>query len=200
MYMKNIIFDLGGVLTIGKPYSILDNLNLDSDTYNDLKRFFEYYRELDLGNISLEEAFNNCNFAEDIKTKYKDYVINYYKHRIFNKELFDLIKRLKMNNYKVYILSDNNREVANYYQSYELFKDIDGGVVSCDYGTVKRDGTLFDIILDKYNLKPEECYFIDDNEINVKVGEEHGIKGYIYSINDSIDKIYSDMRSNGISI
>jgi len=64
-----------------------------------------------------------------------------------------------------------------------------GGVL-----TIGKPYTVLD------NLKPEECYFIDDNEINIKVVEEHGIKGYIYSINDSIEKIYSDMRSNGISI
>ena len=100
------------------------------------------------------------------------------------------VKRLKKNNYNVYILSDNNREVYNYYRNSELFKDIDGWVLSCDYGTIKRDGKLFDIILDKFSLNPSECYFIDDNEINVNEAKKHKIEAFIYNYNEGNDKLY----------
>ena len=198
--IKNIIFDIGGVLTIGKTYTVLDNLDIDSNTYNDLKRFFDNCEELDLGTMTLEEKFNNCNFDKEIELKYKEYVINYYKHRKFNTELFDLIKRLKKNNYNVYILSDNNKELYNYYRSSELFKNIDGWVLSCDYGTIKKDGKLFDIILDKFNLNPSECYFIDDNEINVNEAKNHKIEAFIYNYNEGNNKLYDDMKNKGIAI
>ena len=41
IYIKNIIFDLGGVILKGKPISILDDLNIDEDVYNKLKVFFD---------------------------------------------------------------------------------------------------------------------------------------------------------------
>ena len=195
--MKNIIFDLGGVILVDKTYTVLDNLDIDKNTYNELKKFFLDCDNLDLGKMTVEEKYNSCNFPKEYD-KYKEYVINYYKHRIFNMELIDIINKLKKNNYNVYILSDNNREVYEYDKNHELFKNIDGWVLSCEYGTVKREGKLFDIFLNKFNLKASECYFIDDNMINIKEAEKHGITCYQYS-NDT-NFLISDMRINGINI
>ena len=61
-------------------------------------------------------------------------------------------------------------------------------------------GNLFDIFINKFNLKPEECFFIDNNAINIKVAKRHGIKGSTFTTNDSIDKLYNDMRNNNINI
>ncbi len=62
--IKNIVFDLGGVILKEKPISVLDN-RVDIVTYNELKRFFDGITELDTGNISLEELFNKCNFKKE---------------------------------------------------------------------------------------------------------------------------------------
>ena len=33
--IKNIIFDLGSVILKGKPISVLDDIDMDEDVYND---------------------------------------------------------------------------------------------------------------------------------------------------------------------
>ena len=61
--IKNIIFDLGNVILKGKPSIILENLNLDDEVYNDIKeKFFNDWSKLDLGLISLDDYFYQCNF------------------------------------------------------------------------------------------------------------------------------------------
>ena len=129
---------------------------------------------------------------------YKDKLINYYKYREIDKELLELISKLKLNNYNVYILSDNNKEAIEYYESNNLFDSIDGYIISYEYNKLKRDGILFDILLNKYNLNPNECYFIYDLEININEAKKHGIKGYLY--NNDINDLYDDMVNNGIDI
>ena len=129
---------------------------------------------------------------------YKDKLINYYKYREIDKELLELRSKLKLNNYNVYILSDNNKEAIEYYESNNLFDSIDGYIISYEYNKLKRDGILFDILLNKYNLNPNECYFIDDLEININEAKKHGIKGYLY--NNDINDLYDDMVNNGIDI
>lgn len=129
---------------------------------------------------------------------YKDKLINYYKYREIDKELLELISKLKLNNYNVYILSDNNKEAIEYYESNNLFDNIYGYIISYEYNKLKRDGILFDILLNKYNLNPNECYFIDDLEININEAKKHGIKGYLY--NNDINDLYDDMVNNGIDI
>lgn len=129
---------------------------------------------------------------------YKDKLINYYKYREIDKELLELISKLKLNNYNVYILSDNNKEAIEYYESNNLFDSIDGYIISYEYNKLKRNGILFDILLNKYNLNPNECYFIDDLEININEAKKHGIKGYLY--NNDINDLYDDMVNNGIDM
>lgn len=191
--MKNIIFDLGGVILKGASFSVLDGIDIDSGIYTELRKFFDNWDDLDLGKKTLLEKYNELNFSSDL---YKDRLVNYFLYRDLNVELLDKMNVLRNNGYKVYVLSDNNVDASRYYKY--NFKDVDGWVVSCDYHTLKRDGLLFDILLDKYNLDPFECYFIDDRKVNVEEALKHNIKGFVF--NGDNDLLYEDMRSNGIDI
>lgn len=187
--IDTIIFDLGGVLLKGKPSSILDNRK----NYSELISFFNNWEELDLGNITLEDKFNECN----ISSKYKDLLLKYYEKREINIELIKLIKVLKNNNYNIYILSDNNKESYDYYKNNKSFSNIDGWVVSSQYHTVKKDGKLFEILINKYNLDVNKCLFIDDNTINIDIAKQFGIKGILYEDNK---KLYSKMKELDVNL
>ena len=190
---RNIIFDLNGVLLLGKAKSVLDKLNLKEEEYNELINFFDNWNDMDTTDTSIEEKFNSYNFSLDIKNKYKDKLLKYYELRDVNNNLINLIKELKKNN-KVYILSDNNKEASIYYKS--LLNDLDGYVFSYEYNTIKKEGKLFDILLDKYNLDPKTCYFIDNTKENVDIAESKGIKGIHYQEND--EEIINYFKENGL--
>lgn len=198
--IKNIIFDLGGVILLDKPNAVLKEINDNSNTFDELNHFFDNWENLNLGEETLEEKFYQCNFSKEIENKYKDILLNYYKYRKINKELIRLINKLKKNNYRIYILSDNNKESFQYYKNHELFKNIDEWILSCEYNTCKCDGKLFDILIKKFNLNPRECYFIDDNIDNINESIKHGIKGYVFNEKDSINNLYNAMKNNGINI
>ena len=187
--MKSIIFDLGGVILEGKASSILDKFNLNNEEYNLLLEFFNDWKNLDIDEETIEDKFNSYNFPLEIINKYKDKLLKYYELRNINIELINLIKELK-NNYKIYILSDNNKDASIYYK--ELFKGLDGYVFSYEYKTLKKDGKLFDILLDKYNLNPKDCYFIDDNIENIEVAKEKGINTHQYTNNENLIKYLKD--------
>ncbi len=198
--MKNIIFDLGEVLIKGKSASVLDKMSLSDEEYRILYKFFEDWDNLDLGIETLEEKYSKCNFNEEIDKKYKNILLSYYQMREFNMNMFSLAQILKTKGYKLFILSDNNAKPVRYYHSIKLFDIFDGWIISSDYHAVKKDGKLFEIMLDEYNLKPEECYFIDDNQENVTAAKKYGITGYVYNEKENIDYLYKNMRENGINI
>ena len=50
---------------------------------------------------------------------------------------------------------------------YFFFRYFDGGVVSADVKLSKPDIRIYRYILEKYDLKPEECLYIDDIEENI---------------------------------
>lgn len=198
--MKNIIFDLGGVILKYKRISVLDNLNVGEETYDQLKIFFHDWKKLNLGEETLEDKYKQCNFSKEYDNLYKNILINYYKYREIDMRVIDCLNELKNNGYNIYILSDNIKECSEYYKNSPLFKNVDGWTFSCDYHTVKSNGRLFDIFLKKFNLKPSECYFIDNKLNNIRKAKDYGINGSTFYTNDDIDKLYNDMRNNGINI
>ena len=189
--MKNIIFDLGGVILKGKASSVLDKLNTTEEEYNTLLKFFDDWYKLDTDFQTIEEKFDSCNFSEEIINKYKDKLLKYYELRDLNKELLDLIKELKKNN-KVYILSNYNRVAALYYKSLDGLKDLDGYVFSYEYKLVKPEEELFQIFLDKYNLKKEDCYFIDDTLDSIHIAQSIGINAHQFIGNEDLIKYFKD--------
>lgn len=191
--MKNIIFDLNGVLIKGKAKEVLNKLDLTEEEYNELEKFFENWNDMDTTDTSIEDKFNSYNFSDNIKTKYKDKLLKYYELRDFNTNLINLIKELKKNN-KVYILSDNNKDASNYYRS--VFSYLDGYVFSYEYGTIKKDGELFDIFINKYNVDPSTCYFIDNTKENIEVANSKGMNGILYTGND--DELINYFKERGI--
>lgn len=55
---------------------------------------------------------------------------------------------------------------------------LDGFVLSCDIKAIKLDLAMFKEILDKYQLDPRNCVFLDDIEDNTIAAEKLGIKSY----------------------
>ena len=55
---------------------------------------------------------------------------------------------------------------------------LDGFVLSCDIKAIKPDLVMFKEILDKYQLDPTNCVFLDDIEDNTMAAEKLGIKAY----------------------
>lgn len=60
------------------------------------------------------------------------------------------------------------------YNKYDFFKHFDGIVVSGDENFVKPDPKLYQVLLNRYNLKADESLFIDDNLKNIKIASEMG--------------------------
>ena len=187
--MKNIIFDLGGVILVDKPSQVLNKMNVTKDEYSELIRFFDNWDDLDLGYETLEEKFDKCNFSLELCNKYKDKLIHYYQLRDIDYKFIALANKLKNRGYNLYILTDNNNECVKYYMNSEKFSIFDGWVISSEYNTLKKDGKLFEILLNKYNLNGNECFFIDDKKENIMIAKTYGIDGLVYS------KSYNDIEN-----
>ena len=181
--IKNIVFDLGNVLLEGSSKDVLNNIEINDDEYNELVKFFDYDERLDTGELLIEDYYNSVKIPKHLKEKYRDYLVNYYEYRKINFDLVRLLNELDKNGYRVYVISDNNISASKYYQKNLLFKNIKGWIFSCDYGSLKKDGKLFNIFLEKYNLFADECYFIDDNKNNIKVADKLGFKTFLYNHN-----------------
>ncbi|MFX1573632.1 MAG: HAD family hydrolase [Promethearchaeota archaeon] len=165
--IKNIIFDLGNVLLNFKPEEFLLRYTQDGKL---IKKFISkvirsrIWLKLDRGTLSVQKAREEflSRFPED-----SHLIISYFDHWM---EMLTpiqnnvrILRDLKMKGYKLYILSNFIEEAFNYVcNKYDFFSLFDGGIISCRIHIIKPEIEIFKKIIEKFNLDPEECLFIDD--------------------------------------
>jgi len=107
----------------------------------------------------------------------------------------ELLDDVRSAGYGMYILSDFPPSFRRLWEKFEFLDDFDGCVVSFEVGCSKKDGTIYDILLEKYGLDPAECIFIDDVPLNVEIGEEHGISGILFT---GVENLRRELNERGL--
>lgn len=82
----------------------------------------------------------------------------------------------KENNKKkhsLYILSNMDKEIIEYfYKEYpDIFHLFDGLVYSAEINLLKPNPKIYEYLLKKYSLNPDECIFIDDQKENIEAAQ-----------------------------
>ena len=177
--MKNIIFDLGNVLILFDPSGYVEKSVSPEKREKFLDVVFKgaEWRDLDLGTLSYDNA------KKIFKEKLKD--CDSEVDMLFDDNLYSLLKPIMKNaellkdlkkNYNLYILSNFHRESFETVSSkHEFFSYFDGGIVSAYHQCLKPDEKIYRLLIDKYNLNPEETLFIDDLAENVEAAGRIGI-------------------------
>lgn len=81
-----------------------------------------------------------------------------------DEDMMKCIRELKKAGYHVYFLADIPAEFHEAIERrFHLFSETDGGVFSFEEHKRKPDPAMYTALISRYNLKPEECLYIDDN-------------------------------------
>ena len=75
----------------------------------------------------------------------------------------------------------------------------DGVVVSADYKLLKPEKEIYLTLYEKFSLRPEECYFIDDVQKNIDGAAATGMDGHCYYHGD-VEILRAAMREKGIDV
>lgn len=203
--IRNIVFDIGNVIWEKTPKIILKDIDIDEEMKEIIeKNIFDnpLWIKLDMGIYNINSYFEviRDTLPANIHDIAKEILTELYKNRKFNNEIIELIRKLDKK-YNIYILSDNNIDYYEYLKTTELNKYIDGWCVSAMYNEIKKDKKLFEIFFEKYKLKPEECYFIDDKISNIEIGKSFGMNGFVLDWEENtFNDLINDMRKNNIEI
>ena len=93
---------------------------------------------------------------------------------------------MKKQGYKLYLLTNITEDSYNYINDLININSIfDGGIYSYQEHIIKPDKRIYNLLIDKYNLKRSETIFFDDKEKNVISAINQGISSYVFkSIED----------------
>ncbi|MBD3211570.1 MAG: HAD-IA family hydrolase [Candidatus Lokiarchaeota archaeon] len=180
--IKNIIFDLGNVLINFKPGEFLNQFTNEMGKIEDFVKKVpksKIWFDLDRGKLSVNEAFKI--FLEKYPEK-EELLHSFFENNKWMdmltpiKENVEILNELKNKGYRLYILSSFIKEAFSYIQSrYEFLSLFDGAVISYQEGCIKPEKEIYRILLQRYNLNPEECIFIDDHKVILKPARQLGM-------------------------
>ncbi len=190
--LRNYIFDFGQVIV---KFDTRYMTSVYVKNNNDIKLVEEvvfdrlYWDRLDAGNITDDEVKKGiCSRLPDRLRKEACLVYDkWYENLNFISGMPELIKDIKKNGGKLYLLSNISDTFAQKYETVPKLKEVlglfDGLVFSAPLGITKPNKEIFRYLLEKFNLKPEESVFVDDNEINVLSAHREGINVYLFNGN-----------------
>lgn len=118
----------------------------------------------------------------------------YRKHRVIE-GIPELLSELKAKGYKLYLLSDYPECFEHVWESFELFDMFDGRAVSYELHARKRERTAFTLMLERYGLRAEECFFADDLYLNTDAATECGLTAHLFT---TTEKLREDLTGLGI--
>lgn len=199
---KNYIFDFGQVIVkfdtkhmtsvyVNEP----ENIKLVEEVVFDRL----YWDKLDAGTITDEEVKDSiCSrLPENLKESACAVYDNWYRNLPFVEGIPELLRKIKANGGKLFLLSNISKGFAENYaavpQLKELFDMFDGLVFSGPIGIIKPNKEIFDYILSKYNLKANESVFIDDNENNISGAQKAKINGFLFNF-DRVESLEEYLR------
>ena len=181
--IKNLIFDVGGVLFDYRSKEMFMDYGLDEDNairvgtqmFNDPDRTWDIF---DLGIKSDEEI------ADIFCKKYpgdEDVIRWFIRHgeymQVPRPKVWKKVHELKQKGYKIYILSNYPESLFKKHTEYaDFMDDIDGLMVSYMIHKAKPAEDIYKALCDKYGLDRSESIFFDDRSENVEGAVKFGMK------------------------
>jgi HAD superfamily hydrolase (TIGR01549 family) len=171
--IKNIIFDLGGVIINLDLSLTISKFNLKSQ-------------------VPFESIYSQANQIE---------LFNEFDKKDVPEKRLDLLVRAKQN-YNTFLLSNTcEPHIEEFEQKLYLdhgvknFNDyFDKTYYSCRIGMRKPDRNIFELVLAENNLDPKETIFIDDSEQHVRGAGECGINAYLLPKNMELISLLNELN------
>lgn len=183
--VKNIIFDIGGII-FDDDNIVISNM-MGEDCTEICRKIYSGLRNCTLGNLEVKDYIETFKGDKDYeKIKYILSSDNFSKSYPLIKDNYEYIKGLKEKGYNIYLLSNITKETFKYVSSVIDINGIfNGGIFSYQEHLVKPDPKIFELIVNRYSLNKDETIFFDDRKKNVLAASECGIKSYVFnSVND----------------
>lgn len=201
--MRNIIFDMGNVLT---RYSLTDYIKKYADTEetfsvikNQVCASVEWIC-MDRGTMSDEEAI--ASICERVPAKLHGLVERFIKEFRMEQEanppMEQLVKELKTVGYGIYLMSNVSRRFYQFSKNIASISYMDGVWLSCERGYLKPEREAYEDFFSYLDLKPEDCFFIDDSPANIEAGMRFGMRGCVY--HQDIGELRKNLRAAGFAI
>lgn len=201
--IKNILFDMGNVLLHFDRKVFLDRLEIsEEDKLLLLREVFLSVEWVQMDRGTLWEETAEPLMCQRLPARLHDAV-----HRLVSEwdepmmpveGMAELLQELKENGYGIYLLSNASLRQHAYWHKVPGWQFFDGKIISADEKVMKPHPDFYRIALERFDLKPEECFFIDDVPANIEGAMFCGIPGAVF--HKDVALLRRQLRVAGVKI
>lgn len=178
--IRNIIFDVGMVLADFCWEKVMHELGFSGEIFErlaDATVRSDAWRDYDRSLISDEEIL--ASFIANAPGLEKEICL-FWDHTADTIERYpyaeEWVRGLKEEEYHCYILSNYSKRTFELTKEKLTFLELmDGALFSWQVKLNKPEPEIYRTLLERYQLKPEECVFLDDSLDNVNAARNMGI-------------------------
>lgn len=195
--IKNVIFDLGAVMVEWSPKKIAENFTSNVELQQRIQAELFYHQDwidFDCALITEQEAIKRVSEKFELSiTESGDLFKQIKQSLVLIEGTLAVLKKVKEQNLNAYCLSNISPELFKHLKDrHDFFELFDGIVTSGAENTGKPGKQIFEILLERYQLNAEECFFIDDSEANTRTAENLGINTITFKgSNNCYQEIYT---------
>lgn len=179
--IKNIVFDMGGVLIEWNPERMLNRLHLPEADNEILNRELLHnkvwtdadkgiYNEEQLEAVAYERLPQHLHEPARALIQWYNWFLNPMPG------MAALVRELKANGYHIYLLSNAPTNLRKYFDRIPGSECFDALMVSAEEQLTKPSPEIYQRLFEKFGLNPAECWFTDDNVPNVDSAVQAGMQ------------------------
>ena len=198
--IKNLVFDFGNVLVRYEPEYMVSQYVSDPDDKRLLAEvLFDrlYWDALDEGTITDEEVvrFSCERLPERLHAVCREIYYNWGRHLPEMPGMWELVRRVKREyGVRIYLLSNIGSLFASFEHLFPIFDEMEDRIFSALVGHVKPNRDMFEYLIERTGIDPDETLFIDDAKRNIDGASAVGIKGYLFDgdagrLSDYLDEL-----------
>lgn len=201
--IRNIVFDMGQVLLRFDRDYFISRLGIEGEDKDLLKRevflSLEWAR-MDRGSMTDAEAAESvCKRLPERLHDAAHKLVSMWDRPILPVSgMYELVEELKANGYGIYLLSNASYRQHDYWPRVEASRFFDGTLISADEKVVKPQPEIYRLLLERFHLKAEECFFVDDVPANIEGAFYCGIPGAVFHGDAKL--LRKDLRAAGVNV
>jgi|ERR1041385_7891179 putative hydrolase of the HAD superfamily len=204
--IRNIIFDLGGVILNIDPLATQKEFEAlgmkEFRSFYTTKNQTRVFDDFDCGRISENEFrdFLKAHLPAGVNDAQIDHAWNAMLLDL-PEERLGLLKKLGKK-YRLFLLSNTNEVHVTAFSAYlkktfgfEDFSDyFERWYYSCRIGIRKPDAEIFDFVLRENKLEAEETLFIDDSPQHIEGAMKCGITALLLEKGKTINQLFEELK------
>ena len=201
--IKNILFDMGNVLLHFDRKVFLDRLEISEEDKQLLLRevFLSVeWVKMDRGTLWEEtaEPLMCQRLPAHLHAAVHSLVSEWDEPMLPVEGMAELVQELKENGNGIFLLSNASLRQHDYWPKVPGWQFFDGKIISADEKVMKPHPDFYGLALERFALKPEECFFIDDVPANIEGALFCGIPGAVF--HKDVALLRRQLRGAGVQI